>query len=302
MTKPHLVDFARERWGEDVVKQLKNINTGGKNNAKGNKYELTYLVFLLAKYGAEESSTTTFLSSQEEGYVDDITLRIGASRKINYQAKNSSGAAADWTDSMEERFTKQQEIDIEYHGFENPEQVLLVSCDDKREKNSQKIEESTLDYASCQFYPYGEQPLELLLTHQETRRAFKRICDADFLDVQSNAMTILLGVLQAKDISKPVAVSTLMTEAKMASKPNIFNGLSEEVAAEVSIDWLRELIEHFPYATINVQSGGYLVSLRGMGVFLPDTLGAEDGPSEPVDDELKLLEFLFALSSKADLS
>ena len=302
MTNPRLRDFARERWGEDSVNQLKNIQRGGNNNAKGNKYELTYLAFLLAKYGMEENPSTTYLSSQEEGYVDDISIRIDGHRKINYQAKNSSGAAADWTELLAEKFSRQQEIDIEYHGFGNPEQVLLVSCDQKSKKNSRKIEESELDFASCQFYPYAERSADLLLAHVETRAVFKRLCDRDWLDRQSDAMTILLGVIQDHDISVPIALSTLLAKAKEISKPNIFNGLEATPAKEVTLDWLKELIERFPSATINVQSGGYLVTLGGMEVSLPDTLGAEDRPSEPVDDELRLIELLFALSSKADLS
>lgn len=302
MTKPHLKDFARGKWGDDAANQLARIQTGGNNNAKGNKYELTYLAFLLAKHGMEEDPTTTYLSSQEEGYVDDISIRINERRKINYQAKNSSGSVADWTESLAEKFAKQQQIDIEFHGFDNPEQVLLVSCDKKSEKNSKKIKESELDFASCQFYPYVESSLELLLTHDETRAVFERICNRDLLDVQSNAIAILFGVLQDQDISNPIALSTLLTKAKEISKPNIFNGLEENLTGEVTLDWLKELIERFPSAKINVQSGGYLVTLGGMEVYLPDTLGAEDGPSEPVDDELQLIELLFALSSKADLS
>lgn len=302
MIDPQLTVFTRDRWGEASASQLVSIRRGGQNNAKGNKYELTYLAFLLAKHGMEESAPTTYLSSQEVGYVDDITIRIGRYRKINYQAKNSSGAAADWTESMKERFAKQQVIDSEFHGFGNPEQVLLVSCNEKSEENSRKIEESGLDFASCQFYPYAETSLELLLTHTETRTVFKNICDRDLLDVQSNAMAILFGVIQDHDISNPVALSILLTKAKSISKPNIFNGLEETTKNEVSLDWLKELIESFPSATIKVQSGGYLVALGGIEVSLPDTLGAEDKPSEPVDDELQLLELLFALSSKADLS
>lgn len=78
------------------------------------------------------------MSAQELAWVDDVCVRIGGKRKINYQAKNSAGDAANWDPEISARFAKQQVIDTDHHRFDEAQQVLLVSCENKHLKNKEK--------------------------------------------------------------------------------------------------------------------------------------------------------------------
>lgn len=274
------------------------MRRGGDNNDKGSRYEALYAAYLIAKYEAEGLGQETSISAQEEAWVDDLCVRAGDQRKINYQAKNSDGDAASWDAEMEERFGKQQVIDIDYHRVADAKQVLLVSCEDKCLKNQEKIPEEMTGFASCEFYPFVDQPTQILLSHDPTYQAVAGICEGPNLDDMSAAFVVIMGLWADQPSGSPIGVSDLINQAKRITKPNVF----KEIAQPEPPQWLLDIIAPFPFASIKVQSGDFMVGIRGLSVRLPGSLAHEPAPDvQAVSGELELVELLFRLSSHAQL-
>jgi hypothetical protein len=104
-----LVEFVHDSYGPEVAEKLRRIRTGGDNNQKGGLYEDFFAVARICAIAAHEEQLDQFeISSQELAFVDDLCIRDNSQKlKTNYQAKNSFGSAADWTDEIEERFRLQ---------------------------------------------------------------------------------------------------------------------------------------------------------------------------------------------------
>lgn len=79
------------------------------------------------------------ISCQEAAFVDDLCVRnVTTGHKVNYQAKNSDGSAANWDADMQNRFDMQAVIDEHHHKAATWEQVLVVSSEAKAAANDAK--------------------------------------------------------------------------------------------------------------------------------------------------------------------
>lgn len=299
MPDSSLCDFIEARWGEGDVTRIENVRKGGDNNDKGGRYEALFAAYLIAKHASEGRGHEVRVSAQELAWVDDVCIRVNDQQKINYQAKNSAGDASSWNQEMSERFAKQQTIDTSYHLFNQAEQVLLVSCKDKSLKNKDKIPESMIGFASCEFYPFVDPATHILFDHGPTIEVFSSLCGEPSLDDMQTAMKAIMAQWANQPAATPVRVSDLIEEAKKDARPNVF----KELGGPEPPAWLREVINPFPSASIKVQSGDLIVSLKGLTVRLPGSLaegGAPDHIGE-ISGEQELVELLFGLSSQAQL-
>lgn len=126
-----LFQFVETEYGVEAAANMKNIHIGGSNNQKGSLFEQYFAICKICEIASsyQEQLSNVVVSAQEVGFVDDFCVRYNASKtKINYQAKNSAGAPADWTLETTTKFMRQHLIDISFHKFASSSQVLLVSC------------------------------------------------------------------------------------------------------------------------------------------------------------------------------
>lgn len=298
MTSP-LKAFIKEKWGDEDVTRIAAVKTGGDNNDKGGKYEAQFAVYLVAKHAAEGRGSNVRVSAQELAWVDDLCVRIGSQQKINYQAKNSFGNAADWGPDMAERFAKQQVIDADYHGVDKAAQILLVSSEDKHLKNIQKIPDNMAGYAACEFYPFTDPATHILFDHQPTIEAFAELCAEPNLDDMQAAMKAIMAEWANQPADTPVTVSELIKAAKKDIRPSVF----KELDGPVPPKWLLDIVAPFTSASIRVQSGDFEVAFKGVSVRLPGSLAAGGPPDTvgKVSGEQELVALLFRLSSHANL-
>ncbi|BBI69839.1 hypothetical protein PKHYL_40300 [Psychrobacter sp. KH172YL61] len=99
---------------------------------------MLYKTFEIAnKY--PHSCANQIVDSQVIGFVDDIChIDYEVSTKYNFQAKNSSGDAAKWTDEISNRFRKQRSIDANLFKVDTTENCLLVSSKNMPQRTKRK--------------------------------------------------------------------------------------------------------------------------------------------------------------------
>ncbi|GAB2788271.1 hypothetical protein GCM10027040_13090 [Halomonas shantousis] len=313
MANTGVLSFVEDTWGAEDVRRIKNVRQGGDNNDKGGRYEASFAAYLIAKYESAGVGNQTLISAQEVAWVDDLCVRTADQRKINYQAKNSSGDSADWTADIQERFEKQKTIDESYHGAVSSRQVLLVSDEVKHSKNKEKIPDEMVDFATCEFYPYFERPTHALLEHDPTFDAVAALCEDPMLDNMEIALKSIMGQWANHPGAEPVLVGDLIADAKSEIKPNIFKTLDTEAtgsklglaAAMEPLEWLSELISPFPSASMKVQSSGFRVNVRTnageASILLPQDIPTEGSLPSKVGSEQELVALLFKLASQARL-
>lgn len=273
------------RFGGRVAEKLTKIGIGGRNNQKGATFENYYAVAKICSLAANASSIAEMddflVSSQEEAFVDDLCVRrTSVGGKINYQAKNSSGAAADWDEDMQTRFQWQRKIDLDFHGSSSSEQVLLVSCAKKAAANDGKIPVDMKDFCRSEHFPYSPSLYELLRESNALREDLAKLCTSGSLSVIDCAFRLVLGVW-SEGGEKPRSVGDMIGQAKAMARPDIFAG---HIAQRSGVPgWIREKCAAFPQCSARVEFGNFIVSYNGIEA----TLG-----SNPVEPDAKTLEAL----------
>lgn len=293
-------EFVKKAFGDRAAENLKNIGTGGKNNQKGATFENYYAVakicMLAANSASVEGMDDFHVSSQEEAFVDDLCIRrVSADQKTNYQAKNSAGSAADWDAEMQTRFERQQRIDLEHHGSQSSQQILLVSCPKKAAANDGKIPIPMRKYCTSEYFPYDPCLYELLRQKPELRQDLASICASNSLSVVDCAFRLVLGVW-CEGGDAPRSVGDIVGQAKAMAHPDIF--AAHIVGRRGVPGWIREKCSAFPGCGARVEFGSFIVSYNGIEA----SLGSD--PSEPDADTLDALQtpsdfFVFVMSKSA---
>lgn len=156
--------FVEKELGKDVLLSLKRIRVGGTNNQKGRDYENYFQLFKAFELASQDiDHEKHLLSCQELAFIDDIChWDLEKSIKHNFQAKNSSGSAADWTSEITIRCERQTILDTKFHKITESKNYLLVSCENKRTSNLEKVPEKLRKLNTCIFFPYCKNLVELL--------------------------------------------------------------------------------------------------------------------------------------------
>lgn len=268
--------FVRKHFGKQHATKLANIRRGGDNNSKGSSFESYYAAAKVCEIAAKHEDLDNYvISSQEMAFVDDLCVRSSIdNHKDNFQAKNSSGAAASWDAEMEERFRMQIEIDAKFHNAHSSRQVLLVSCPDMQASNDEKIPEDLKKYCFSEFFPYRAQSTQVIYASTCLRDNLKAIIkDPDDLQAIDTAFRVVISAWVSDD--KARSVGDILGQAKALCKPNLFR---DEVPERPGIpSWLHELCMTFPKLDARVEFGTFKVSYNGFEVNLgsnpdqPDT-------------------------------
>ncbi|WP_455923063.1 hypothetical protein [Pseudomonas putida] len=271
-------DFVDTRFGADQAKKLANIGRGGENNKKGSDFEGSYAVSTVCRIGATFAARECgdyHLSCQEDAFVDDLCLRnLANGHKVNYQAKNSDGTAANWDADMQTRFEMQAVIDAEHHGARSSEQILVVSSEAKSAANDGKIPVEMRAFCRSEYFPYEHSSIKLLMEHTPLRDSLATICASPRLARMDEAYRLILGQWHA-DNRNGRSVLDVLSKAKASSRPDIFGGFHPEVpeAAVAANDeptsapqWLKALSDRFQMGPVEVECTAFKISYNGMEV------------------------------------
>lgn len=288
-----ICDYVGQVFGDEARKKMLNIRKGGDNNDKGNKYEqffsVDYIINILAT--APNDAPYITVASQEMGFVDDFIVRDNKrNQKDNYQAKNSDGPPADWSEEMHDRFKKQQTIDTNFHGYKDASQTLLVSSKQKHENNSTKLKNLGVKAFKSEFFPFAPSSPELISISLQTRNSLEKLCGKKSLSTLDHGFKVMLGAWSS--LSGEKAISDIFQIAIDMSNPNIFEKTHIEPP-----DWLTQKINSFNNIDIRVESTNFSVQCNGLEVNIYSEL-PEPSQSElsEITDELEFVVFLLALT------
>lgn len=231
--------FVEKRFGVDVLTNLNNIHQGGLNNSKGRDYEnyfQLYRAFELASQDIDHSQH--ILTCQELAFIDDIChWDLENSIKHNYQAKNSSGVAADWTSEITARCERQTIIDIELHKVNESRNYLLVSCANKAQNNLVKIPSTLKTLNTCTFFPYYKTLLEMI-QNTNLKGFIESLTCTDSPSQLDFAASLILGFLNDGETR---TIKALFERACCEGNPNPFIKFREKIDGKIP-DWVKEIV------------------------------------------------------------
>jgi len=289
MSNTDVEAFVEARFGDKKAEKLGHIGQGGENNKKGADFEGAYAVHTVCSIGATTAPAECEhyrISCQEAGFVDDLCVRnVTTGHKVNYQAKNSDGSAANWDAEMQNRFDMQAVIDADHHKATTCEQVLVVSSEAKAAANDAKIPDAMRTFCRSEYFPYEHSSTELVMEHGPLREALTALCASPRLSRMDEAYRLVLGQWHA-DNRNGRTVLDVLTKAKASSRPDIFGGFhppeaDQMVAANDDPNtppgWLTELLDRFQMGQVAVECTVFKVSYNGMEV----KVAVNAAPPEP---------------------
>jgi hypothetical protein len=306
--------WVEEHIGADQAVKLEHIGQGGENNKKGSAFENFYAASKICCLAAEkgiEAIDDFHIGCQEVAFVDDLCVRQQSTKsKTNYQAKNSDGAAANWTAEMQKRFEMQRRIDVELHLSTVSTQILLVSSSDKAAANDAKIPDDMKGYCASEHFPYFTSSTQLVLGHPPLREALNALCGSTSYSNADAAFRLVLGEWCA-DNEAGRTVGDVMRKATANARPNLFAPFSQRLAKseeskaampltpEDAPRWLVDLLAAFQMPGPTVECGAFIVSYNGMQARVASNVL---DPKPETLAELKSLGdiFLFLMSLAAE--
>lgn len=243
ITDKQVIDYVSTNFGEKDGQKLRNIHQGGLNNSKGRDYENYFQLYKAFEIAAEDHGNfdEQLLGMQVIGFVDDI-CHIDGDRliKYNYQAKNSSGTAADWTDDISDRFRKQRAIDSHCFKVSQTKNCLLVSSKNKAVENAKKIPDDLKGTDTCQHFAYHQTLVELVYSTVLATHIKKLINNNNTSNIDY-AAKLILGVLQANQYQ---SIADIFSQAQADAHPNPFVKFRPDVKNVNMPSWIQQILTH----------------------------------------------------------
>ncbi|ELY2854878.1 hypothetical protein SMC92_001904 [Cronobacter dublinensis] len=258
----NVYEFVCSNFGQDEGTRLKHIGTGGNNNFKGSEYEATLAAIKICQAASEHRNDNLdeiLISAQEESFVDDLCVINKLTRvKTNFQAKNSDGSAASWTDEMQSRFSMQKKIDEELHGYSDNQQILVVSSVDKHNQNTTKIPAESRGFFFSEYIPYEYNRFDLFREYPDLRTALHRISEKNTHSDLDYVYSLVISAWANSRKKSSQTIGDLIGAAKALGRPNwIVVGDSDRSIPA----WLNNACATFPGFDIHVESGRFIVVL-----------------------------------------
>lgn len=259
--------FVEKELGKSVLSNLKKIHIGGTNNKKGRDYEnffQLYRAFELASQDIDHQKH--ILSCQELAFIDDVChWDLENSIKHNFQAKNSSGSAANWTSDITIRCKRQTVIDKKFHKITESRNYLLVSCEKQQSKNLKKVPVRLKKLNTCIFFPYYKTLVELV-NKTVLKSYISTLIQTDETSQVDYAAKLILGVLQGSEIQD---IKNIFEQACSNASPNPFVKFRKTDTIHQEIpDWVKQIVTTSSNKmTYRVQSNRiYLSAVTGLEV------------------------------------
>jgi hypothetical protein len=297
-----LNEFVQQTFGADALTKLKNIRTGGNNNEKGSSYERSFTAHKIIEAWAHHQhiAPEIFFTQQDLAFVDDLAItNKNAQTKVNYQAKNSDTDAAAYTDEMHQRFTMQSQIDRDFFRINNTKQVLLVSCDKRRQANDKAITKRTdgstmIGTFVSEYFPYATEQMDLFNLAQDLRANIYAIITKSDLSSIDNAFRLVIGAMDGKGSFN---LQEIIDKARDLAKPDLFIHL--EIGNVEPPAWLVDKVNALENVTLVVKSRDFFIECNGFEVRVSADLAE---PSEEklrsITNPFELMSLLMALATK----
>lgn len=270
--------FVASEMGAEQLRLLQAISRGGANNFKGNRYEQTLAAIkaceLAARHSCENLNGVS-LSTQAMAFVDDLCIENKlADTKVNYQAKNSSGNAAEWSADLKQRFELQRKLDLDHHKYKVCKQVLVVSSSEKFSNNLKKIDELGVEGFCVEYIPYKVNELSLIRDYDPLRKALIALA----IDSKTSTLDYIFKMMQGSWIHfsyrEKVSLADVISHAKSLSKPDFFR--ADVVSMDVP-DWIKNLCGSVQGLKAELKYGVVEVEYKGL------TLMLGSNPGEPIE-------------------
>ncbi|WAU73623.1 hypothetical protein [Acinetobacter sp. TR11] len=259
--------FVEKELGKAVLLNLKRIHIGGTNNKKGRDYENFFQLFKAFELGSQDiDHRKHLLSCQELAFIDDVChWDLEKSIKHNFQAKNSSGSAANWTSDITTRCKHQTILDKKFHNITKSKNYLLVSCEKKRIDNLKKVPIKLNKLNTCIFFPYCKNLVELL-DQTNLKHYVTTLIETDEPSQIDFAANLILGVLQGRSSED---VKSIFEQACSSAYPNPFIKFRNNTSTNCEIPkWVEQIVTTSSNnTTYRLQSGRvYLCIATGFEV------------------------------------
>jgi len=215
--------FVSKKLGADVLKTLNNQNRGGKNNAKGNRFEQFFAVYKMAKLYYEAKNDDIEISSQSDcTFVDDlIVYNKTVGKKTSYQLKDSKKVYWHNNKGISPYFSRQYQLDMEFHELNASETVLVLADDSVYKLRSTDIPANIRSHTRCIHFSNLDTVNQMLMDNLNFKKAISHVCAyPDELDKLEVVTRQLIGVWAA-DSQAEKSLRKLMALAR-SSKPDFF--------------------------------------------------------------------------------
>ncbi|QFS18668.1 hypothetical protein FHP22_14965 [Acinetobacter indicus] len=233
--------FVEKELGKKVLSNLKKIHIGGTNNKKGRDYENFFQLFKAFELASQDiDHQKHLLSCQELAFIDDICYwDLENSIKHNFQAKNSSGSAADWSSEITTRCKRQTILDTKFHNIGESRNYLLVSCEKKKTNNLKKVPVRLRKLNTCIFFPYCKTLVELL-DQTKLKTYIAELIETDEPSQVDYAAKLILGVLQGTSAQD---IKSIFEQACSNASPNPFVKFrkTDNFHREIP-DWIKQIV------------------------------------------------------------
>ena len=233
--------FVEKELGQRALSNLQRIHIGGTNNKKGRDYENFFQLFKAFELASQDIDLQQhILSCQELAFIDDVChWDLENSIKHNFQAKNSSGSAADWTNEITIRCKRQTIIDTKFHNVAESRNYLLVSCEKKKTNNLKKVPRNLRNLNTCIFFPYSRTLVELL-DQTKLKTYIADLIETDEASQVDYAAKLILGVLQGTDTQD---IHSIFKQACSTAIPNPFVKFREAgTVHRETPDWIKQIV------------------------------------------------------------
>lgn len=253
--------FVEKELGKDVLLNLKRIHVGGTNNQKGRDYENYFQLFKAFELASQDiDHGKHLLSCQELAFIDDVChWDLEKSIKHNFQAKNSSGSAADWTSEITTRCKRQTILDTKFHNIAKSKNYLLVSCEKKRINNLKKVPMKLRKLNTCIFFPYCKNLVELL-DRTDLKHHISTLIESDDVSQIDFAANLILGVLHGRSSQN---IKSIFEQACSNAHPNPFIKFRKNSFSDPEIpEWIERIVTTSSNKiTYRLQSGRIYLSI-----------------------------------------
>ncbi|MBC7903693.1 MAG: hypothetical protein H7Y27_09725 [Gemmatimonadaceae bacterium] len=280
VTLAQLQLIAKPTRAQKLFTYLKNKNTGGSNNAKGNRFETYFIAFKIATYWEEDPDQTLF-TAQELCFVDDLVVRLLNQPPEYYQIKDVKSIS--WkggTHPLEHDFKCQLNL---YKKQTKPRMFLVVSSQTLAKRLRKEASLTLRSSVNILHFPAADSINRLLQINQHFRKCIEGLCALTNprIDKLEMIAATIIGFWQSSGSSNiPLR---LIRDHCLLSSPHYFKGGANYLSGP-----LDALLNSIIGLTFTISNGTLQWAYNGTDA---GTLSFKIGSAEFVQFENDILQF-----------
>ncbi|MEE6160758.1 hypothetical protein U9R62_05190 [Cylindrospermopsis raciborskii DSH] len=242
-------DQIKNLFGNKTVEYIKNKNTGGVSNSKGNTYENIFAIYKISSLSKSiiEDEREIYLLSQCLSFIDDLVIELTSENTLqHYQLKNSSNIT--WgtgEKSINDDFKKQYELNKSIS--KESKLALVVSSLELRDKLQANIPDDIKNYSQVIYFYFADSLPKIIAQEPEFRRSLEYLCafenpEPDKLECLA---TVLLSAWVASEKSKLPIMDILQKAQDFI--PSYIRSFKTELQLNPEIKEIFDKIDGFTY-------------------------------------------------------